>query len=198
MELGISGWEAGKSIGELRPEELASLYDKTPVKQIAEQFGVVIQTVYNKLKREGIRIRTDSENNSGENNPQWKGGTTWWTHRRPAALKRDEYKCLNCKTMKNLNVHHIIPRKLGGTDDLKNLRTLCAKCHTIEEPIRMNSPKQNVFHCQHCNQEFHCSRKGAVYCSNCQHINHKEWAEKNRGNLKEYMRRYRLEHRRVP
>ncbi len=41
--------------------------------------------------------------------------------------------CHRCGSRENLNVHHIIPVKDGGTRDLKNLVVLCDSCHTIVE-----------------------------------------------------------------
>lgn len=42
----------------------------------------------------------------------------------------DEFKCRNCGSTKELEVHHRIRRADGGTDRLENLVTLCHKCHT--------------------------------------------------------------------
>jgi hypothetical protein len=49
-------------------------------------------------------------------------------------LNRDEYKCQNskckCETKKpKLEVHHIIFRRNGGSDEQENLITLCKNCH---------------------------------------------------------------------
>jgi len=45
-------------------------------------------------------------------------------------LYRDNHTCqiCGCKN-KKLQVHHIIERSKGGTDDPKNLTTLCVECH---------------------------------------------------------------------
>ncbi len=45
-------------------------------------------------------------------------------------LTRDNYTCQCCKTKKGtLNVHHIIYRSKGGSDEAENLITLCEYCH---------------------------------------------------------------------
>lgn len=47
-------------------------------------------------------------------------------------LDRDKYTCQNCKGKnkdKRLEVHHIIFRKNGGSDEEGNLITLCKTCH---------------------------------------------------------------------
>lgn len=47
-------------------------------------------------------------------------------------LDRDSYKCQHCKGKtkdKKLEVHHIIFRRDGGSDEAENLITLCKTCH---------------------------------------------------------------------
>jgi len=47
-------------------------------------------------------------------------------------LKRDNYICHNCKGKtknRRLEVHHIIYRQNGGSDEHDNLITLCKTCH---------------------------------------------------------------------
>ena len=59
-----------------------------------------------------------------------KGFNYEYSSRREAVLHRDSYTCQCCgKKHVRLEVHHIIFRSLGGTDDEKNLITLCEKCH---------------------------------------------------------------------
>jgi 5-methylcytosine-specific restriction endonuclease McrA len=48
---------------------------------------------------------------------------------RKRVLKRDRYHCIACGTGDNLDIHHIFPRRLGGTLDDINLITLCRRCH---------------------------------------------------------------------
>ena len=53
-----------------------------------------------------------------------------YSSRREAVLNRDNYTCQCCgKKHVRLEVHHIIFRSMGGTDDERNLITLCEKCH---------------------------------------------------------------------
>ena len=56
----------------------------------------------------------------------------------PAEVKkyvfdRNSYQCQSCHKIdlsaKNLQIDHIIPLKQGGTNDISNLQTLCAKCN---------------------------------------------------------------------
>lgn len=53
-----------------------------------------------------------------------------YSSRREVVLHRDSYTCQCCgKRHIRLEVHHIIFRSKGGTDDERNLITLCEKCH---------------------------------------------------------------------
>lgn len=48
---------------------------------------------------------------------------------RDIVLSRDNHKCVECGKTNNLNVHHIVYRCNGGSNDSENLITLCNKCH---------------------------------------------------------------------
>ena len=60
-------------------------------------------------------------------------GTTSWRTARILTLWRDDCKCRVCgasyERESPIEVHHIIPKKKGGTHNLKNLITLCEKHH---------------------------------------------------------------------
>ncbi|MEZ4504712.1 MAG: HNH endonuclease [Thermomicrobiales bacterium] len=43
--------------------------------------------------------------------------------------ERDGYRCTICGSREQLEVHHIVPRRLGGSNDPENLVTVCAACH---------------------------------------------------------------------
>ncbi|MEK7689825.1 MAG: HNH endonuclease [Bdellovibrionota bacterium] len=30
-----------------------------------------------------------------------------------------------------MDIHHIVPRSMGGTDTVENLTTLCGQCHDL-------------------------------------------------------------------
>lgn len=68
-----------------------------------------------------------------ENIKHWgyqKGFNYEFSSRREAILHRDNYTCQVCgKKHTRLEVHHIIPRSQGGTDNENNLITLCEDCH---------------------------------------------------------------------
>jgi RNA-directed DNA polymerase len=63
----------------------------------------------------------------------WDGtmsiGNQLWDEARRQALERDGYRCVQCGSTKDCDVHHIQARKDGGSHDLDNLITLCKECH---------------------------------------------------------------------
>lgn len=59
-----------------------------------------------------------------------KGFDYEYSSRKEAVLHRDNYTCQCCGAKNTrLEVHHIAYRSKGGTDDERNLITLCEKCH---------------------------------------------------------------------
>jgi 5-methylcytosine-specific restriction protein A len=56
-----------------------------------------------------------------------------WTKLRTRILQRDQYRCQACKRAGTLtpaqDVDHIIRKEDGGTDDPRNLQSLCRPCH---------------------------------------------------------------------
>jgi len=47
-------------------------------------------------------------------------------------LKRDNWRCQKCGSLKDLQIHHKVHRSQQGSDSLENLVTLCAYCHMAE------------------------------------------------------------------
>ena len=59
-----------------------------------------------------------------------KGTNYGFANSREHALFRDKYTCQCCGAKNTrLEVHHIVYRSQGGTDDVDNLITLCEDCH---------------------------------------------------------------------
>lgn len=44
-------------------------------------------------------------------------------------------KCRYCLTTKNLTMDHKIPKIQGGSDDIKNMQSLCKKCNGIKSGL---------------------------------------------------------------
>lgn len=66
-------------------------------------------------------------------------------------LHRDGYKCQHCKGKskdKKLHVHHVIWKSEGGTDEQKNLLTLCKICHDAlhEGKLELSGKKSKTKH----------------------------------------------------
>lgn len=62
-----------------------------------------------------------------------KGPNYGFENTKAMVLTRDCYTCQHCKGKhkdSHLEVHHIIYRSQGGSDDAENLITLCGTCHT--------------------------------------------------------------------
>jgi len=54
-----------------------------------------------------------------------------WRQRRQRVLKRDHYRCRNCRRYRcDLEVHHVVPKANGGSHREHNLVTLCDRCHS--------------------------------------------------------------------
>ncbi|MBK9777585.1 MAG: HNH endonuclease [bacterium] len=53
------------------------------------------------------------------------------TRVRSAVLARDRHRCATpgCGAARFLEVHHVVPRGLGGSNRADNLVTLCSRCH---------------------------------------------------------------------
>lgn len=90
----------------------------------------------NKLVLEVGQFDTHLMKNPSLANPKirpWgyqKGVNYGFASSREHALFRDKYTCQACKAQNvRLEVHHIVYRSQGGTDDLDNLITLCEDCH---------------------------------------------------------------------
>ena len=56
------------------------------------------------------------------------GSTTQWRKLREIVIKRDAGTCQSCG-QPGKHVDHILPRRLGGTDELSNLQLLCVQCN---------------------------------------------------------------------
>ena len=62
-----------------------------------------------------------------------QGGNYGFENTKAKVLNRDNYTCQNCKGKhkdSKLEVHHIIYRSNGGSDEEENLITLCHTCHS--------------------------------------------------------------------
>lgn len=57
-----------------------------------------------------------------------------WKVVRQMVLERDGRRCQACGGWGG-QVHHIVARRRGGSDDPSNLMTLCGPCHMLVSPV---------------------------------------------------------------
>lgn len=60
-----------------------------------------------------------------------------WKRIRADIIARDKFKCLECGISvrsAEADVHHLLPRSIGGSDEPSNLITLCDGCHAARHP----------------------------------------------------------------
>jgi hypothetical protein len=62
-----------------------------------------------------------------------------WEIKREAVFEMCLFKCADCGGVKMLDVHHITPMALGGSNDLDNLILLCRSCHGKRHKYIINS-----------------------------------------------------------
>ena len=81
---------------------------------------------------------------TNENYRHWgyqKGPNYGFANTRAKVLNRDNYTCQVCKNKRKdrkLDVHHIVFRSKGGSDEETNLITLCNSCHTDLHKNKIN------------------------------------------------------------
>jgi 5-methylcytosine-specific restriction endonuclease McrA len=61
--------------------------------------------------------------------------TTAWRDKRAQVLTRDRYQCRWCGSVRRLQVHHKRYTNLGH-EPLRDLVTLCARCHGVADRLR--------------------------------------------------------------
>lgn len=85
------------------------------------------------LEDVAVDIRALSE---GKRLYKWQYQKSNWLDEnlRKAVILRDNCKCMECgKSNCVLEVHHIVPKRLNGKNNLGNLITLCSSCHDKTE-----------------------------------------------------------------
>lgn len=95
-----------------------------------------------------------------------------WSNIRSRVLRRDAHTCQDCGEIfgkrsrrvydpslrkgkggyrkESLEVHHIIPRSLGGSDHPGNLKTLCPLCHKKYSELHMSRCRNKFDHEEEC------------------------------------------------
>lgn len=59
-----------------------------------------------------------------------------WNATRREVLQRDGFRCVACRSdvPASCDIHHLLPRSMGGSDELSNLVSLCDGCHAAHHP----------------------------------------------------------------
>ena len=67
----------------------------------------------------------------------------YWLNRKlkKRVFELNDNECQKCFTKEDLEIHHIIPRRLDGTDSIDNLTLLCKSCHSLVEIELMKQEK---------------------------------------------------------
>ncbi len=62
-------------------------------------------------------------------------------------FRRDHYTCQYCgRTLQNLTVDHVIPKRLGGTRSWENLVTACAPCNHLKGGRTLEEARMHLLH----------------------------------------------------
>ena len=100
--------------------EASTLIDAMVLCQFVDRGGDGSMMVHNwNGGRWSIKLRS-------ERRREWEAMAS---HMRPRVFERDKGACLNCGSFDLLEVDHIIPLALGGTNEWDNLQTLCRSCN---------------------------------------------------------------------
>lgn len=87
--------------------------------------------------RFGNSLRMSKDDISGNNNPNFRG-TNNATTARENAIKFFGSRCMICGWEEVVDVHHITPRRHGGTNNLDNLIVLCPNHHRLADLSRID------------------------------------------------------------
>lgn len=105
---------------------------------------------------------------------------------RDDVLKRFNGKCASCGNDDELEIHHIVPLCLGGTNNLTNLVPLCHRCHKAAhcgQHLSHYSPKKPSGRKSNLNEAEAESVLGKFFCGKIGTAEVKRlfgWSDKNR------------------
>jgi len=70
-------------------------------------------------------------NLASQKRPRIRATLKLYAKMRRVVLERDGWRCQQCGTSRNLDVHHMRRRSALGDDAEANLITLCRHCHQV-------------------------------------------------------------------
>lgn len=112
---------------------------------IAEKLGVSQKTVYNHMKRFGIKARPAvAQDQWGERHPQWKGSdaSPRALHRRVERRRGKPQYCEECKTT-DPSLTYDWANMTGQYDVIEDYWRLCRSCHRKHDDAICNLRHQN-------------------------------------------------------
>jgi hypothetical protein len=116
------------------PSRVAADLEATHLSFVGEkELRVISATEQDPEGFDGYLVATGEESNGYGRST--RTATSGWDLKRKKTLERDGFECQICgkqggpKGDRELHVDHIEPKFEGGTDELENLRILCASCH---------------------------------------------------------------------
>lgn len=115
-----------KKSGRYAPSVMSKIVTHFREKNFVESLLPVSSWVVETVSFDIHRISDLSVSGSDYQNGQQKG----FYNVKAYVLDRDGHSCKKCKKSGiKLHVHHVVPRSNGGSNEPKNLITLCAECH---------------------------------------------------------------------
>lgn len=114
----------------LTKEQLEQMYfvEKLSFYKIRDETDIPVNSIRYWFKKWGFKARTQTQAQKGKLNHMYKDGINSNQYR---AYLRDKKRCVICSYNRIINIHHIIHRSKGGTNDVDNLITLCPNCHSL-------------------------------------------------------------------
>lgn len=94
----------------------------------------------------------------GQSHWNWKGGISpsygyHWLFLREKVKVRDNHQCMYCSTQEGLVVHHVLPYKESRNHEMRELVTLCRRCHgALEARLRLDQVDDIVRTVQRCTE----------------------------------------------
>lgn len=95
---------------------------------------------------------------------------------RRLVYKRDHYRCVWCGSRDRLQLDHVVPWSAGGSEDIDNLRTLCAQCNSRRSNFGraadlLINHLPHGFACVTCWPEMAIGNDGVepIFCVSCEH-----------------------------